>query len=75
MDKFHYNYLFGMGLEEFNCVACQEGLTLGAQLSLMLPVCRALGCTICSTVDIFNFNQSQLGITAVKLLAARTSLQ
>lgn len=51
-----------------------ESSTLGAHLSWMLPVCRALGCTICSTVDIFNFNQSWLCITAVKPLAAHTSL-
>lgn len=52
-----------------------ESFTLGAYLSLMVPVCRALGCTICSTVDVFNFNQSWLGIIAVKPLAAHTSLQ
>lgn len=52
-----------------------EILTLGAHLSLMLPVCRALRCTNCSTGDVFNFNLSWLGVIAVKPLAAHTSLQ
>lgn len=50
-----------------------ESFTLGAHFSLMHTVCRALGCSICSTVGFFN--QSWLGIIAVKPLAAHTSLQ
>lgn len=52
-----------------------ESFTLGAHFSLILPVCRALGCSICSSVGFLKCNQSWLGIVAVKPLAEHSSLQ